>query len=123
MRASVELRVPFLDLRFFELVERMPSRYKVSTLGSRKWLSAFNSVAFVLLGIVLLSLPGALLGLLMRTNVGLALAGAIWPLVLAGGDHPVRTIGIVSGGVHTWHTRRRVSTRRQARRKRDITRG
>jgi asparagine synthase (glutamine-hydrolysing) len=38
MRASVELRVPFLDLRFLELVERMPSRYKVSTLGSRKWL-------------------------------------------------------------------------------------
>ena len=31
MRASVELRVPFLDLRFLELVERMPSRYKVST--------------------------------------------------------------------------------------------
>jgi asparagine synthase (glutamine-hydrolysing) len=38
MRASVELRVPFLDLRFLELVERMPSRYKVSALGSRKWL-------------------------------------------------------------------------------------
>jgi hypothetical protein len=38
MRASVELRVPFLDLRFLELVERMPSRFKVSTLGSRKWL-------------------------------------------------------------------------------------
>ena len=38
MRASVELRVPFLDLRFLELVERMPSRYKVSILGSRKWL-------------------------------------------------------------------------------------
>jgi hypothetical protein len=32
------LRVPFLDLRFLELVERMPSRYKISVLGSRKWL-------------------------------------------------------------------------------------
>src|SRR5439155_6199758 len=38
MRSSVELRVPFLDLRMLELVERMPSRYKVSLLGERKWL-------------------------------------------------------------------------------------
>jgi asparagine synthase (glutamine-hydrolysing) len=38
MRASVELRVPFLDLQFLELVERMPSRYKVSRIGERKWL-------------------------------------------------------------------------------------
>jgi len=38
MRASVEVRVPFLDLQFLELVERMPSRYKVSRIGERKWL-------------------------------------------------------------------------------------
>jgi asparagine synthase (glutamine-hydrolysing) len=38
MRASVELRVPFLDLAMLELVERMPSRYKISPLGERKWL-------------------------------------------------------------------------------------
>jgi asparagine synthase (glutamine-hydrolysing) len=38
MRSSVELRVPFLDLQLLELVERMPSRYKVSRLGKRKWL-------------------------------------------------------------------------------------
>jgi hypothetical protein len=38
MRSSVELRVPFLDLAMLELVERMPSRYKVSTFGERKWL-------------------------------------------------------------------------------------
>jgi asparagine synthase (glutamine-hydrolysing) len=38
MAASVELRVPFLDLAFVELVERMPSRFKVSLLGERKWL-------------------------------------------------------------------------------------
>ncbi|MFL5616666.1 MAG: asparagine synthase (glutamine-hydrolyzing) [Gemmatimonadaceae bacterium] len=38
MRSSVELRVPFLDLEFIELVERMPSRYKISNLGARKWL-------------------------------------------------------------------------------------
>ena len=38
MSSSVELRVPFLDLELVELVERMPSRYKVSLLGNRKWL-------------------------------------------------------------------------------------
>jgi len=38
MRASVELRVPFLDLQILNLAERMPSRYKVSRLGERKWL-------------------------------------------------------------------------------------
>jgi asparagine synthase (glutamine-hydrolysing) len=38
MASSVELRVPFLDLELLALVERMPSRYKVSTLGERKWL-------------------------------------------------------------------------------------
>jgi len=38
MASSVELRVPFLDLELLALVERMPSRYKVSRLGERKWL-------------------------------------------------------------------------------------
>jgi len=38
MASSVELRVPFLDLELLALIERMPSRYKVSVLGERKWL-------------------------------------------------------------------------------------
>jgi len=38
MRSSVELRVPFLDLELLGLIERMPSRYKVSGWGERKWL-------------------------------------------------------------------------------------
>jgi len=38
MASSVELRVPFLDLEFLSLVERMPSRYKISRFGERKWL-------------------------------------------------------------------------------------
>jgi len=38
MASSVELRVPFLDLEFLALVERMPSRYKISRFGERKWL-------------------------------------------------------------------------------------
>lgn len=38
MASSVELRVPFLDLEFLALIDRMPARYKVSLLGERKWL-------------------------------------------------------------------------------------
>ena len=38
MASSVELRVPFLDLRLLGLLEAMPSHYKVSRLGERKWL-------------------------------------------------------------------------------------
>lgn len=38
MASSVELRVPFLDLRLLALFEAMPSRYKISPLGERKWL-------------------------------------------------------------------------------------
>lgn len=38
MASSVELRVPFLDLELLALIERMPSQYKVSRLGGRKWL-------------------------------------------------------------------------------------
>jgi asparagine synthase (glutamine-hydrolysing) len=38
MYESVELRVPFLDLAFVDLTERMPSRYKIGALGNRKWL-------------------------------------------------------------------------------------
>jgi len=66
--------------------------------GARKWVAAFNSVAFVLLGIVALSIPGALLGLLMRTDWGLAVAGAVWPLVLAGAVVlAILAIGLAAG--------------------------
>jgi len=66
--------------------------------GTRKWTSSFNAVAFVLLGILVLSVPGALLGLLMRTDVGLALAGAVWPLVLAGAVVlAILAVGLLAG--------------------------
>ena len=64
--------------------EDAPGLFGAVWYGSRKWLSSFNAVAFVLLGMVTLSVPGALLGLLMRSDWGLAVAGAVWPLVLLG---------------------------------------
>jgi len=66
--------------------------------GTRKWTSSFNAVAFVLLGILVLSVPGALLGLMMRSEFGLAVAGAIWPLVLAGAVVlAILAVGVLAG--------------------------
>jgi hypothetical protein len=66
--------------------------------GTQKWLSSFNAVAFVILGIIALAVPGALLGLVMRTDVGLAVAGAVWPLVLAGAVVlAILAVGVVAG--------------------------
>ena len=63
MASSVELRVPFLDLELLALVERMPSRYKVSRLGERKWL--YRQAVEPLLPA---SLRGGLLGWRGRTG-------------------------------------------------------
>jgi len=78
--------------------EESPGLVGATLFGARKWLAAFNAVGFVLLGIVALSVPGAILGLLMRTDWGLAVAGAIWPLVLAGAVVlAILAIGLVAG--------------------------
>lgn len=52
--------------------------------GSKKWPPAVSSVLFVLVGIFALSIPGALLGLAMRTDLGTYVVGLLWPLVLLG---------------------------------------
>jgi hypothetical protein len=52
--------------------------------GSKKWPPAVNSVLFVLVGIFAMSIPGAILGLAMRFEWGLAFAGVVWPFVLLG---------------------------------------
>ena len=78
--------------------EDVPGLVGAIWYGSRKWLSSFNAVAFVLLGILALSVPGAMLGLLMRTDWGLALAGAIWPLMLAGAVVlAILAVGLLAG--------------------------
>jgi len=78
--------------------EEAPGPVGATLFGSRKWVSAFNSVVFVLAGIAALSVPGALLGLGMRTDWGLAFAGAIWPLVLLGAlVLAILAVGLVAG--------------------------
>ena len=78
--------------------EEAPGPVGATLYGSRKWLPSFNSVLFVLIGIAALSIPGAVLGLLMRTGWGLAFAGVVWPLVLLGAVVlAILAIGVVAG--------------------------
>lgn len=78
--------------------EEAPGIVGATLYGSRKWLPSFNSVLFVLVGIVALCVPGALLGLLMRSEWGLAFAGAVWPLVLLGAVVlAILAVGLVAG--------------------------
>jgi hypothetical protein len=64
--------------------EEAPGLFAAIWYGTRKWPAAFNSVLFVLVGIAALSVPGAILGIAMRTEWGLAFAGGVWPAVLLG---------------------------------------
>jgi hypothetical protein len=78
--------------------EELPGFRAALGFGSRKWLASFNSAVFVFLGLAALALPGAGLGLLMRFDWGLALAGAIWPLVLLGAVVlAILAIGLAAG--------------------------
>jgi len=78
--------------------EDPPGPIAATLYGSRKWVPSFNSVLFVLVGILALSIPGALLGLGMRTEWGLSFAGAVWPLVLLGAlVLAILAVGLVAG--------------------------
>ena len=78
--------------------EDTPGIVGATWFGSRKWLPAFNAVLFVLVGIFALSVPGAVLGLAMRTEWGLAFAGAVWPLVLLGAVVlAILAVGMIAG--------------------------
>jgi hypothetical protein len=78
--------------------EEVPGLLGATLYGSRKWLPAFNSVVFVLVGMLSMSVPGALLGLLMRTEWGLACVAAVWPIVLVGAVVlAILAVGLVAG--------------------------
>jgi hypothetical protein len=78
--------------------EDAPGPIAATAFGSHAWISAFTSVLFVLAGMLVLSIPGAVLGLAMRTDWGLAFAGAVWPLVLLGAIVlAILAIGVAAG--------------------------
>ena len=72
----------FVALRLVD--EEQPSFRDTLRFGTQKWPATFNSAAFVFFGIVALAIPGALLGLVMRFDWGLAVVGVLWPLILLG---------------------------------------
>ena len=74
--------VRYVALRLVD--EEQPSFRDTLRFGTQKWPAAFNSAAFVFLGIVALAIPGGLFGLLMRFDWGLAVVGVLWPLILLG---------------------------------------
>ncbi|MBM3955829.1 MAG: hypothetical protein FJ309_14650 [Planctomycetes bacterium] len=66
--------------------------------GMRLWTAPTNAALFTLLAMLGLSLPGMLLGFLMRTEWGLAAVGVIWPLFLAAGlVLALLAVGVVVG--------------------------
>ena len=74
--------VRYVALRLVD--EDQPSFRDTLRFGTQKWPAAFNSAAFVFLGIVALAIPGGILGLVMRSDWGLAVVGVLWPLILLG---------------------------------------
>ena len=56
--------VRYVALRLVD--EEQPSFRDTLRFGTQKWPAAFNSAAFVFLGIVALAIPGGLLGLLIQ---------------------------------------------------------
>jgi hypothetical protein len=78
--------------------EEAPGLFSATWFGSQKWLAAFNSVVFVLFGMAVVGVPGVILGLAMRTDWGLAAAGVVWPIVLAGSVVlAILAVGLVAG--------------------------
>jgi hypothetical protein len=71
----------------------------------RKWLSYFAAPLLPLLGVILAAIPLAVLGLLMHFNVGVLLAGVLWPLALLGGlVMALLLLGLAFGWPLMWAT-------------------
>ena len=70
-----------------------------------KWPSYFGAPLFPFCGVALAAVPLALFGLLLRTDVGLVIAGALWFLPLLGGLFmAVLLVGLFFGFPLMWAT-------------------
>ncbi|HEX3871604.1 MAG TPA: hypothetical protein VHV77_14275 [Pirellulales bacterium] len=70
-----------------------------------KWPSYFSAPLFPLLGIVLMAVPMAIIGLLGRTNIGLLLLAILWPLYLGAALlMAILLIGLLFGWPLMWAT-------------------
>lgn len=62
--------------------EEQVSIGQAASFACSKWAAYFTAPLFPLFGVVLLSLPLALVGLLLRFNLGIVIAGILWPIAL-----------------------------------------
>jgi hypothetical protein len=77
----------------------------LASYAQSKWPSYFAAPLFPLFGVVLAAIPLALFGLLLRTEVGMVIAGALWFLVLlAGLFMAVLLVGLFFGFPLMWAT-------------------
>jgi hypothetical protein len=73
--------------------------------AQRKWASYFSAPLFPMIGVALVGLPLALFGLLLRSDIGLVVAGSLWFLVLlAGLFMAVLLVGLFFGFPLMWAT-------------------
>ncbi len=73
--------------------------------AASKWLSYFAAPLLPLLGVVIVAIPLAVLGLLVRWNFGVLLAGVLWPLALLGGlVMALLLLGLAFGWPLMWAT-------------------
>ena len=71
----------------------------------RKWLAYLLAPIIPLLGVTIVALPLALGGLLLRSDVGVVIAGILWPLVLlAGFLMAIMVLGLLFGWPLMWAT-------------------
>ncbi|HEY1784396.1 MAG TPA: hypothetical protein VGG30_02570 [Pirellulales bacterium] len=77
----------------------------LAAYAQRKWPSYFAAPLFPLLGVAMAAIPLAVFGLLLRSDVGMVIAGALWFLVLlAGLFMAVLLVGLFFGFPLMWAT-------------------
>ncbi len=84
--------------------ERVDLRSAI-TYSARQYGWSFVAPLFPLLGVLLASLPLVLLGLVMRADLGMIVAGILWPLALLGGlVMTILLLGLFAGWPLMWPT-------------------
>ncbi len=78
---------------------------KASTFARARWSSYFGAPIFPLFGIVVATVPIAVLGLIAKADFGVLIAGILWPLALIGGFFmTLLLVGLAFGWPLMWST-------------------
>jgi hypothetical protein len=84
-------------------LEQSVSMRDALEFARKRWFAIFSAVTLPLVGIVMLAMPFTLLGWLMRLDIGIFVAGALWIFVLmVGGLMAVLCLGLLLGWPLMW---------------------